>query len=129
MKVNILINFWHFLIVFWMYTYQASVSDIGSVVLPVLSFLLFLYPLLGCFCFWLGFWLELPKMGSTRKNSNSGGGWEHGISRGSAERTCRNSRRQLKRKWNFLGCVRKNNGMPRGESLFSLEFPRAKWQI
>ena len=42
-KVKILINFWHFLLVFLMYTYQASAIEIGYVVLPVLSFLLFLY--------------------------------------------------------------------------------------
>ena len=43
------------------------------------------------------------------EKNEKGGGWGHGISRGIEERKCGNSRDQLKKKWNFQGCLRKNS--------------------
>ena len=62
---------------------------------------------LTVFSKWIGFWPELPKMGYSRKNANSVGGWGHGICRGIEERTCGlNYRGQLKKKkW----CTRKSD--------------------
>ena len=48
-------------------------------------------------------------MGYSRKDPNNGGGWEHGISRGTEERTSENSWDQLKKKWNFQECTRKDH--------------------
>ena len=58
-------------------------------------------------------------MGYSRKNQNSNGGWEHGIFRGIEERTCGNSRGQLKKEWNFQGCMKKIMEYPGGKPVSS----------
>ena len=46
---------------------------------------------------------------SRKKSKQGGGGWGYGIPGGIGERTCENSRGQLKQNWNFWRCSRKNH--------------------
>ena len=85
---------------YWYWTCSSSSFKFSPIFVSAVTVIL------GCFCFWVGFWPGLPKMGYTRKNPNSGGSWEHGISRGIEERACKNSSGQLKKKWNFQGCIK-----------------------
>ena len=84
------------------------------------------------------------------KNPNRGD-WEHVISRGIKERTCRNSMNWSKKKWNFQGCSRKTHvefpwalvfdlGISKGchtilqtfqgvKAYFLWSFLNVKWQI
>ena len=60
------------------------------------------------------FYQNSSKRAIKEKNPNRGVGWGHGISGGIEERTCGNSRGQLKKKWNFQGCTRTNHVISMG---------------
>ena len=63
------------------------------------------------------------------EKNEKGGSWGHGISRGIEERKCGNSRDQLKKKWNFQGCLRKNSWNFHRSWFWILEFSRGVTQF